>query len=163
MKGIHDNSSTQCCCSFLEHRDRRVVQDHGRVQCHPERNISNFSTSRETRFGIIAHLLPTDLAQSIFDEVGATVVLGYVVVPCSLAQKNGTINYAFGGPSGVTIKVPLSSLISSVPPKPRLCLADHQHTQTANSPASSAFRARLDVVQSLETHSCVMLTSSTTW
>jgi hypothetical protein len=62
-------------------------------------------------------LLPTDIAQSIFDEVGATVALGYAVVPCGLAQKNGTINYAFGGLSGVTIKVPLSSLVSPIAPE----------------------------------------------
>jgi hypothetical protein len=62
-------------------------------------------------------ILPTDIAQSIFNEVGATLLFGYAVVPCALAQKNGTINYTFGGPNGVTVKVPVRSLISSIPPE----------------------------------------------
>jgi hypothetical protein len=78
---------------------------------------SSFAVAALLDSGSSFALLPNDIAQSIFDEVGATEVLGYAVVPCALAQKNGTIIYAFGGPGGITIKVPVGSLITSIPPE----------------------------------------------
>ncbi|APA07434.1 hypothetical protein SS1G_12969 [Sclerotinia sclerotiorum 1980 UF-70] len=63
--------------------------------------------------GTTITLLPDDVAAVIFEELGATVSqqLGAVVVPCSLAQKSGSINYGFGGVDGPTIKVDVSQLV----------------------------------------------------
>lgn len=63
--------------------------------------------------GTTITLLPNNVAQSVFDELGATVSreLGAVVVPCALQNNNGTLNYGFGGPSGPTIRVAVSDLI----------------------------------------------------
>jgi len=49
----------------------------------------------------------------VFTELGATndQQLGAVVVPCSLANNSGTLNYGFGGPGGPKIKVPMSELV----------------------------------------------------
>ncbi|RDW82581.1 hypothetical protein BP6252_03693 [Coleophoma cylindrospora] len=63
--------------------------------------------------GTTITLLPNDVAQVVFEELGAQVdeQLGAVVVPCSLANNTGTLNYGFGGPGGPTIKVPMSQLV----------------------------------------------------
>jgi hypothetical protein len=37
--------------------------------------------------------------------------------PLRTSSENGTIIYAFGGPGGITIKVPVGSLITSIPPE----------------------------------------------
>jgi Eukaryotic aspartyl protease len=106
---------------------------------------SGFAVAAVLDSGTSYTLLPNDIAQSIFDEFGATDVLGYAVVPCALAQKNGTINYIFGGPNGVVVKQwPRSSALS--PQKLIFCLVEPPGTQTANPPASLAFRTRLGVV-----------------
>jgi hypothetical protein len=49
----------------------------------------------------------------IYAELGAKYYerLGATLVPCSLAQKNGTINYGFGGVGGPVIKVSVSELV----------------------------------------------------
>lgn len=49
----------------------------------------------------------------VFEELGAEVSeeLGAVVVPCALANKNGTLNYGFGGTGGPTIAVAVSQLV----------------------------------------------------
>jgi len=63
--------------------------------------------------GTTITLLPDDIAAVVFEELGATVSqqLGAVVVPCSLAQKSGSLNYGFGGVGGPTIKVDVSQLV----------------------------------------------------
>lgn len=63
--------------------------------------------------GTTITLLPDDVAALVFEELGATVSqqLGAVVVPCSLGQNSGTINYGFGGTGGPVIKVPLNELV----------------------------------------------------
>ena len=63
--------------------------------------------------GTTITLLPNNIAQVVFDELGATVstTLGAVVVPCSLRDNSGTLNYGFGGPGGPTIKVSVNDLV----------------------------------------------------
>lgn len=63
--------------------------------------------------GTTITLLPDSLAAVVFDELGATDDrrLGAVVVPCSLGENSGTLNYGFGGPGGPIIKVPMAELV----------------------------------------------------
>lgn len=63
--------------------------------------------------GTTITLLPDDLADVVFQELGAVMSrqLGAVVVPCDLAQSDGTLNYGFGGPGGPVIKVAVSDLV----------------------------------------------------
>lgn len=63
--------------------------------------------------GTTITLLPDDVAEMVFEELGATVSqqLGAVVVPCALGQNTGTLNYGFGGTGGPVIKVPLNELV----------------------------------------------------
>ncbi|KAH8594685.1 aspartic peptidase domain-containing protein [Bisporella sp. PMI_857] len=63
--------------------------------------------------GTTITLLPNNIAQVVFDELGATVSerLGAVVVPCSLRENSGTLNYGFGGTGGPTIKVSVNDLV----------------------------------------------------
>lgn len=63
--------------------------------------------------GTTITLLPDDVANMVFEELGATVSqqLGAVVVPCSLASNDGTLNYGFGGSTGPVIKVAVSDLV----------------------------------------------------
>jgi hypothetical protein len=63
--------------------------------------------------GTTITLLPDDLAAVVFDEFGAYVDqrLGATVVPCDLANKDGTLNYQFGGTGGPTIQVSVSELV----------------------------------------------------
>lgn len=63
--------------------------------------------------GTTITLLPNDVADVVFEELGATVSeeLGATVVPCSLADNTGTLNFGFGGAGGPTIKVTMSQLV----------------------------------------------------
>lgn len=63
--------------------------------------------------GTTLTLLPDDIAAAVFSELGATddQQLGAVVVPCSLANNTGTLNYGFGGPGGPVINVRMSELV----------------------------------------------------
>ncbi|KAL3419823.1 aspartic-type endopeptidase opsB 1 [Phlyctema vagabunda] len=63
--------------------------------------------------GTTITLLPNNVANQVFEELGATVSqeLGAVVVPCYLADNEGTLNYGFGGSDGPTIKVSMSQLV----------------------------------------------------
>lgn len=63
--------------------------------------------------GTTLTLLPNEIAAQVFAELGATVDprLESVLVPCSLANNTGTLNYGFGGPGGPVIKVPMSELV----------------------------------------------------
>lgn len=63
--------------------------------------------------GTTITLLPDDLADAVFQEVGAVYSrsLGAMVVPCALSNNNGTLNYGFGGAGGPVIKVAVSDLI----------------------------------------------------
>ncbi|KAE9366541.1 acid protease [Stipitochalara longipes BDJ] len=74
---------------------------------------SNFAEPTILDSGTTITLLPDQLAQQIFAELGAEVneQLGAVIVPCDLAKNTGTINYSFGGPGGPTIKVQMSQLV----------------------------------------------------
>lgn len=63
--------------------------------------------------GTTITLLPDDVAEMVFEELGATISqeLGAVVVPCALGSNPGTLNYGFGGSGGPTIKVSMSELV----------------------------------------------------
>ncbi|KAI9826827.1 MAG: hypothetical protein M1832_005766 [Thelocarpon impressellum] len=54
--------------------------------------------------------LPNDLAVDIYNQVGASFDLaqGVATVPCSLANKNGTLDFSFTNP---TISVPFNELV----------------------------------------------------
>lgn len=58
-------------------------------------------------------ILPNDIAALIYLEVGATynATLGVATLPCSTANKAGSINYGFGGPGGASISVSMNELI----------------------------------------------------
>jgi len=74
---------------------------------------SDFAEPAILDSGTTITLLPDTIATQLFAELGATndERLGAVVVPCALADKNGTINYGFGGVGGPTIKVQVSQLV----------------------------------------------------
>lgn len=63
--------------------------------------------------GTTITLLPDSLAAMVFEELGAQVSneLDAVIVPCDLEKNTGTLNYAFGGAGGPTIKVQMSQLV----------------------------------------------------
>lgn len=62
--------------------------------------------------GTTLTLLPDDLAEIVFEELGASIdrTLG-VVVPCALANVQGTLNFGFGGDGGPVIKVPIAEMV----------------------------------------------------
>lgn len=64
--------------------------------------------------GTTITLLPDNLAQMVFEELGATFEqsLGAVVVPCNLANANGSINFGFGGVGGPVISVGVKELVT---------------------------------------------------
>jgi hypothetical protein len=74
---------------------------------------SNYAEATILDSGTTITLLPDDVAQAVFDELGATVSneLGATIVPCSLASNPGTLNYGFGGPGGPVIKVSMEQLV----------------------------------------------------
>jgi len=74
---------------------------------------SDYATAAILDSGTTITLLPDDVAAAVFEELGATVSaqLDAVVVPCSLGNNNGTINYGFGGPGGPIIKVGMNELV----------------------------------------------------
>ncbi|KAI9052043.1 hypothetical protein LZ554_004297 [Drepanopeziza brunnea f. sp. 'monogermtubi'] len=74
---------------------------------------SDYAVAAILDSGTTITLLPDDLAAIVFEELGATVSqqLGAIVVPCDLANNNGTLNYGFGGAGGPTIKVSVSDLV----------------------------------------------------
>jgi hypothetical protein len=74
---------------------------------------SNYAEAAILDSGTTITLLPDDVALKVFEELGAQVSneLGAVIVPCDLASNTGTLNYAFGGPGGPTIKVQMSQLV----------------------------------------------------
>lgn len=63
--------------------------------------------------GTTITLLPDDLAEVVFEEFGAQYLqdLGAAVVPCALANANGTLDFGFGGSGGPTIKVNVNELV----------------------------------------------------
>ena len=63
--------------------------------------------------GTTLTLLPDQLAELVFAELGATndERLGAVLVPCTLANNTGMLNYGFGGPGGPQIRIPMSELV----------------------------------------------------
>lgn len=63
--------------------------------------------------GTTITLLPNDIAQVVYNEFGATYQpsIGAVVVPCSLANANGSLNFGFGGADGPVIQVPVNELV----------------------------------------------------
>jgi hypothetical protein len=60
--------------------------------------------------------LPMDLATLVFNEVGATYnsSLGIALVDCSLGNKNGTLNFGFGGHDGPQVSVPMSEMVNPI-------------------------------------------------
>lgn len=74
---------------------------------------ANYAQAAILDSGTTITLLPDDLAEAVFQELGAVVSrqLGAVVVPCALANNDGTLNYGFGGPGGPVIKVAVSDLV----------------------------------------------------
>ena len=121
---------------------------------------SNYAEAAILDSGTTITLLPNDIAQAVFNELGATVSqeLGATVVPCSLSSNTGTLNYGFGGPGGPTIKVAVSQLVLP------LTLADGRTppTATAPPPASSASKPPATSPSSSATPSCAPPTPSTT-
>jgi hypothetical protein len=63
--------------------------------------------------GTTITLLPDDIANLVYEELGGKYYekVGATLVPCSLAQNNGTLNYGFGGQGGPVIKVSVSELV----------------------------------------------------
>ncbi|KAH8747915.1 aspartic peptidase domain-containing protein [Hyaloscypha sp. PMI_1271] len=74
---------------------------------------SDFAEPAILDSGTTITLLPDEVCSKLFSELGASInnQLGAVIVPCDLAKNTGTINYAFGGPGGPTIKVQMSQLV----------------------------------------------------
>ncbi|KAG0645682.1 putative aspartic-type endopeptidase OPSB [Hyphodiscus hymeniophilus] len=74
---------------------------------------AGYATAAILDSGTTITLLPDDIAQQVFQELGAEVSqeLGATVVPCALADKNGTLNYGFGGVGGPVISVAVSQLV----------------------------------------------------
>lgn len=62
--------------------------------------------------GTTITLIPDDLAQIVYEELGATVdyQLG-PVVPCALADKTGHLTFGFGGSGGPSVNVPVNELV----------------------------------------------------
>lgn len=71
---------------------------------------NNFAAAVLLDTGSTYTYLPTDLAATITDEVGAQAVesLGVSIVPCDVRNYNGSISYGF---SGANISVPLHELV----------------------------------------------------
>ncbi|KAI1264809.1 aspartic peptidase domain-containing protein [Xylariaceae sp. FL1019] len=61
--------------------------------------------------GTTLSYLPTELADEIYNEVGAQFYQGFPLVPCSLADKEGYFAFAFGGKDGPVIQVGLDELV----------------------------------------------------
>lgn len=63
--------------------------------------------------GTTLTLLPDPIAALVFAELGATSdqQLGVSLVPCSLANNTGTLNFGFAGPGGPEIKIPMRELV----------------------------------------------------
>jgi len=74
---------------------------------------ANYAEAAILDSGTTITLLPDDVANAVFEELGATVSqeLGAVVVPCSLASNTGFLTYGFGGVGGPSIKVSVSQLV----------------------------------------------------
>lgn len=66
--------------------------------------------------GTTLSYLPTDLAQQIWDEVGAyySSDAGSAVLPCSMASSTGQFVFQFGGSSGPQIGVGMDELVLSL-------------------------------------------------
>lgn len=61
-------------------------------------------------------LLTNDVFDSLALGFGATLDAqgsGTYVIPCSLANSKGSINYSFGGQGGITIQVPVADVVGS--------------------------------------------------
>lgn len=59
--------------------------------------------------------LPSDLAQEMYKEVGATVdSSGIPAVPCTYRNSKGYFSFGFGGPSGPIVNVTMSELVLGV-------------------------------------------------
>ena len=86
-----------------------ATSDSGTDQLTP----SSYAEAAILDSGTTITLLPDDIAQMVFEELGASMdrELGAVVVPCALADKSGTLNYGFGGVGGPTIQVAVSQLV----------------------------------------------------
>ncbi|RDL31190.1 Acid protease [Venustampulla echinocandica] len=74
---------------------------------------SNFAAAAILDSGTTITLLPDSLAQLVNEELGATYYgrLGATIVPCALANNDGTLDFGFAGPGGPIIRVGVSDLI----------------------------------------------------
>lgn len=86
-----------------------ATSDSGTDQLTP----ANYAQAAILDSGTTITLLPDDVAQVVFEELGAEVSqeLGAVVVPCALANKTGSLTYGFGGSGGPSISVDVSQLV----------------------------------------------------
>ncbi len=73
----------------------------------------NYATAAILDSGTTITLLPDDVAQVVYEELGATYEqsLGAAVVPCVLGSNTGFLTYGFGGVGGPSIKVQVSDLV----------------------------------------------------
>lgn len=74
---------------------------------------SDFAEPAILDSGTTLTLLPDDIAQMLFEDLGAVneEQLGVVVVPCTLGDNSGKLEFGFGGASGPVIAVPVSELV----------------------------------------------------
>lgn len=63
--------------------------------------------------GTTLSYLPTDLAEQLWDEVGATYssVLGLAIIPCHMHSSLGYFTFTFAGPQGPSIRVGMDELV----------------------------------------------------
>ena len=66
--------------------------------------------------GTTVALLPDDLANQLYTQFGAVMSdeVGAYVAPCYLQTANATLDFAFGGPGGPTIRVPVGEFLISL-------------------------------------------------
>lgn len=76
---------------------------------------SDFAIAVLLDSGTTSSYLPSDIVQNIYQGIGATVISGLAVVPCSRAQANVTLTIELGGAGGALISIPVSALIQTFP------------------------------------------------
>ena len=109
--------------------------------------------------GTTATYLPNDVFTALANGLGALSLSGTdaIIVPCSLATSNATIDYGFGGQGGPRISVPLSGLVGQqiIPPADfsdpsGACSIDLGPPQSANIILGDSFLRSAYVVYDIE-------------
>jgi hypothetical protein len=106
---IYPNARTQNVTSFnVAFTSLSATSPSGTDQLTP----ANFAVAAILDSGTSLTYLPASITQMVFKELGATTDrnLG-VVVPCALANVQGTLDFGFGGAGGPVIKVPVNELV----------------------------------------------------